>query len=255
MPAALPRPARIEWYFDFISPYSYLQFHVLKRKGLFQAGTGCEVILKPIVFGGLLDHWKQRGPAEIPPKRVWTYRLCQWLAYEHQIPLTMPSTHPFNSLPLLRLCVFLGPTPETVERLFQFVWRDGYTPTEPQHQARWADLLCEMQVASPELIHQDSVKIRLRQNFDDAVGLQLFGVPSAVVHHHPGRNTNIDDKSDNKSEGSAVVPPKVFFGFDATTMMLAYLAGDSFFVGPESPDDSERLDRLPQAHRKGVAKL
>ena len=36
---------------------------------------------KPVLFAALLKHHGQLGPAEIPPKRDWTYRQVQWLAH------------------------------------------------------------------------------------------------------------------------------------------------------------------------------
>ena len=45
------------------------------------------VDLLPVLFAGLLAHWGQKGPAEIEPKRAWTFRHIQWLAQQHGIAL------------------------------------------------------------------------------------------------------------------------------------------------------------------------
>lgn len=59
-----------DWYFDFISPFAYLQFVRLGEL------AGARLRLRPVLFAGLLQHWGQLGPAEIPAKRrcsgVWT---------------------------------------------------------------------------------------------------------------------------------------------------------------------------------------
>ena len=55
---------RLTWYFDFISPFSYLQ---LCRFGELPKGT--DIQHTPVLFAGLLGHWGQKGPAEIAPKR------------------------------------------------------------------------------------------------------------------------------------------------------------------------------------------
>ena len=91
----------IVFWFDPISPFAYLAFEHLP-----QALAGCTyaVEYRPLLFAGLLKHWGQKGPAEIPPKRAWTYRHIAWLAHQHGIALQMPAVHPFNPLPLLRLC-------------------------------------------------------------------------------------------------------------------------------------------------------
>ena len=72
----------LDWYFDFISPYAYLQNAVLAR-----VAQHAQIRRRPILFGGLLTHWGHLGPAEIPPKRDWTYVHCAWLAEQHGIAL------------------------------------------------------------------------------------------------------------------------------------------------------------------------
>ena len=112
---------RADWYFDFISPFSYLQAERL-------ASLPVTVHCKPVLFAGLLDHWGQKGPAEIGAKRRFTYRHVVWLAHKQGIPLKFPPSHPFNPLPLLRLAVALGSGLDTVQTIFRFVWRDGLLP-------------------------------------------------------------------------------------------------------------------------------
>src|SRR5260221_768603 len=65
----------VDWYFDFVSPYSYIALH---RLGEFSHPVTC----KPVLFAGLLNHWGQKGPAENPPKRRWTYPCSTRLARE-----------------------------------------------------------------------------------------------------------------------------------------------------------------------------
>ena len=80
---------KAKWYFDFISPFAYLQL------GRFsQLPTDLEITPVPVVFGALLKHWGQLGPAEIPPKRRFVYRLFQWNADQLGIPFVMPPRIP-----------------------------------------------------------------------------------------------------------------------------------------------------------------
>ncbi|MEN8162322.1 MAG: hypothetical protein ABFS41_19780 [Myxococcota bacterium] len=60
------------WFFDVISPFAYLQF---ARFG--ELSARIDITPVPVVFGGLLKHWGQLGPAEIPPKRRFVYRFFQ----------------------------------------------------------------------------------------------------------------------------------------------------------------------------------
>lgn len=187
---------KIDWYFDFISPFSYLQSELLHT-----LPGDVQINFKPVLFAGLLTHWDNRGPAEIMPKRQWTYEHCAWLAHRHDIPLTMPAQHPFNPLPLLRLCIALGSTPEVVQRLFRWVWREGKLPNESDN---FSQLLKELSV-TPDMLDTPEVKQQLRSHGEQAIAAGVFGVPSAVV--------------DNRC----------FWGLDATDMLQAYLQGDPFF--------------------------
>jgi 2-hydroxychromene-2-carboxylate isomerase len=58
---------KICWYFDFVSPFSYLQSELLHSLTAY-----VEIEFKPVPFAGLLNYWDNIGPAEIPPKRTWT---------------------------------------------------------------------------------------------------------------------------------------------------------------------------------------
>jgi 2-hydroxychromene-2-carboxylate isomerase len=200
---------KIDWYFDFISPFSYLQSELLHR---LPAET--EVCFKPLLFAGLLNHWDNKGPAEIVPKRAWTFEHCAWLAHRHGIPMTMPAHHPFNPLPLLRLCIALGATQAVVQRLFRYVWREGKLPTDADH---WAALLQELNT-TPGMLDTPDVKLQLRNNGEQAIAAGVFGVPTAVVDEH------------------------CFWGLDGTDMLLAYLDGDSFFYS----EQFKRAQTLPQ---------
>ena len=64
----------LDWYFDFVSGYAYLQFEMLDR-----LAKDVTVRCKPILFAGLLNHFGHIGPAELAPKRQHTYQHWVWL--------------------------------------------------------------------------------------------------------------------------------------------------------------------------------
>src|SRR5439155_22172449 len=70
----------IDWYFDFVSPYSYICFHRL-------AGISPVMAYKPVLFAGLLEDLVQIGPAEFVVNLRWTYLWCSWWAWECVIPI------------------------------------------------------------------------------------------------------------------------------------------------------------------------
>src|SRR6478752_613262 len=77
---------QVDWYFDFISPYAWLQaesFHLLP--------SNVVLTCKPVLFAGLLQHWGQLGPAEIVPKRRFTYRYIVWRARAAGAPAVIAS--------------------------------------------------------------------------------------------------------------------------------------------------------------------
>lgn len=194
--------ARGIWYFDFVSPFSYLQSRVFDR---LPADFAFE--MKPVLFGVLLSHWGTTGPAELAPKRLGTYRLCRWWAHRHGVPFVMPPAHPFLPLKPLRLCQALGNEPATVRAIFDFIWEEGRDPTDP---AEFAALGDRLGVADPESAAEDpAAKEGIKANTADAIARGVYGVPSFVV------------------DG------EVFWGLDATEMLIDYLADPGLFEDPE----------------------
>ena len=136
---------QVDWYFDFISPYAWLQAETLAR-------LPQDVVLacKPVLFAGLLEHWGQLGPAEIPPKRTFTYRYVVWRAHQLGFPACPPRSHPFNPLPLLRLAIVLGCERQKMLRLFRFVWSEGKLPDDAP---AWRALIEELGVPDADVVH------------------------------------------------------------------------------------------------------
>ena len=123
-----PEAPRLVWYFDFISPYSYLQFAAYPE--LLRSAE-----LRPVLFAGLLNHWGSKGPAELPAKRLQTYRQTYWMARRRGIVMNYPPAHPFNPIHALRLAIALDSSHEAVKLIFEFIWREGRSVTED-----WAGL-------------------------------------------------------------------------------------------------------------------
>ena len=114
-----------DWYFDIVSPFSYLQWKTRDRL----AGR---VRLRPIpvVTGALFAHWEQLGPAEVAPKRFHTYRTCQWRARLLGVPLRFPPAHPFNPIAALRLVVALDASEAAVDAVFDAAFAEGRDVTD-----------------------------------------------------------------------------------------------------------------------------
>ena len=171
---------KANWYFDFISPFAYLQ---LARFS--QLPPDLELTPVPVVFGALLQHWGQLGPAEIPPKRRFVYRFFQWNADQLDIPFAMPTRHPYNPLPSLRLCVAAGGQIEHVRAVFDVIYGKGIQPDTPEGVQAIADALG---ISDPKAAMSDVlVKESLRTNTEAAIADGVFGVPTFVVGDGAGQ--------------------------------------------------------------------
>ena len=204
-----------DWYFDFVSPFAYLQFEAFDR-----FPDNLAISLKPVLFAGFLGHWEHKGPAEIPAKRRQTYRYCHWLAGKRGVPYKTPPRHPFNPLSVLRLAIALGPEPETVGAIFRHIWVEGNDGQDPESLAALAASLGVEDLETR--VGEAAVKQQLRANTEEAIERGVFGVPTFVVGE------------------------EIFWGEDSTGMLLDYLADPELFQS----DEFERLDNLPAAAQR-----
>ena len=201
---------RLDWYFDFISPFAYLQWRRLRR-------DHPEVALnpKPLLFAAILNHVGQLGPAEIPQKRRHTYRIVLWQARAAGIPLHFPPAHPFNPLPALRLCLAAPDRMQAIDAIFAHIWEHGRLADSVE---ALADVAASLGIDDPAAIARDEVKRELLANGEEAMALGVFGVPTLRVRD------------------------ELFWGNDATELALAF-ARDPGTIDAEM----RRVDAIPEA--------
>jgi 2-hydroxychromene-2-carboxylate isomerase len=199
------------WYFDIISPFAHL---ALTQLDAIRAQR--PVVLKPIVFGGVLKAWGQLGPAEIAPKRVHTYRLATHKARAMGVPFRFPPSHPFNPLAMLRLLTALDGNEAAVTAAFRLVWGEGQDANDPTVLQQVAEAAGRPEALA--LIGDQGVKDRLRHATEEAVAAGVFGVPSLVID------------------------AEVFWGVDAMAMAQDYLADPATFRTGEMA----RVSALPE---------
>ncbi len=199
---------RVLWYFDFVSPFSYLS---LARLG--ELPPGVIIDYRPVLFAGLLAHFGQKGPAEIDAKRRWTYRWCQWSAERLGVPFRFPAAHPFNPLHHLRLAIAAGTTPAAVRAIFEELWTTGGDPSDPVR----IRVLTEKLAVDPARVASPEVKEELRKNTEEAVAAGVFGVPSFIA------------------------ADEIFWGVDSLDFLKAFLDDGSLL----SSEEMRRLDALP----------
>jgi 2-hydroxychromene-2-carboxylate isomerase len=201
---------RASWYFDLISPFSYLHLKQFSR-----LPADMEIEYVPVLFAGMLKHWENKGPAEVPPKRIYMYRQLTWLAGHLGIPYRMPPSHPFNSLHGLRLLMAAGVTRANVETAFDMVWKEGRDIQDPDGIS---ELARRLGVKDPEAAMADErVKAKLKANTEAAIARGVFGVPSFFIGE------------------------TLFWGQDSLEMMLDYLKDPGLFASSEM----RRVSELP----------
>lgn len=202
---------KVDWYFDFISPFAYLQFSQFKR---FE--NDLSITIHPVVFGALLKHWGQLGPAEIVPKRIFTYRFFKWKADRLGIEYTMPPSHPFNPLPALLSCIAGNSTYEVTKEIFDIIYKQGEQPDQKEGREKLETLLNKYPSEYSEL-DESALKKILRTNTSRAIENGVFGVPTFVVDR------------------------QIFWGGDSSDMMLDFIKNPELF----SSEEMKRVSSMP----------
>jgi len=195
-------PSPLRFHFDYLSPYAYLawtQVHALA------AHHGRAVEPVPVLFAALLDHWGTKGPAEVPPKRVYVFKDALRSARRLGVPLAPPPQHPFNPLLALRASSLpMEPAQRIalVSALFAETWGGGRGVTEPSVIAECASRCGIDGETIVRLANEPAGKETLRAASARAVAVGVFGVPTVLA------------------DG------ELFWGLDALPHLDAHLRGD-----------------------------
>lgn len=196
----------VTWYFDLVSPFAALALPEVEA-------LGCPVRFRPVVLGALLGHWGGLGPAEVPPKRLHTYRLAQFQAGRAGVALRFPPRHPFRSLDALRLLAeTVEPSAASVRAAFDFVWGEGRDPSAP---GELTELAARLGLDPATALAEG--RERLRDWTATAQAAGVFGVPTLVIG------------------------AELFWGADAVPMAHAFVADPTLF----SRGEMARFPTLP----------
>jgi 2-hydroxychromene-2-carboxylate isomerase len=198
--SAFADPGRLYFFFDYISHNAWLAWHqapaLARRHGL-------QLTPVPVLFGAMLSHYRQVGPAEVPAKSAWMLRNVLRKARLHGIPIAPPASHPFNPLLALRATCAADEAARVrvVDRVFRATWAEGRAVHEPDVVRA---LLLELGLPADALLAaaaSEPAKQQLRDNTQQALALGLFGVPTMAA----------------KGE--------LFWGFDDLEYLDAFLSG------------------------------
>lgn len=173
--------APIDFYFDFISPYAYLAWEPVQALA---AAHGRELALHPVLFAGLLEHWGQLGPAEIPPKRSYTFKQVYRRAAARGLDLSPPPAHPFNPLLALRLASLELDRERRIaliDCLFRATWAGGPGVAELELVAELLRAAGFDAQALLEAATTPENKRRLIAEGQRAIEAEVFGVPTMIA--------------------------------------------------------------------------
>ncbi len=169
---------RVDFFFDPISPYSWLawtQFPGLKSR------TGTSINFVPVLFAGLLNAHGQKGPAEIPSKRIYTFKDAMRWAVKYGKALEGPPAHPFNPLKSLRFSAALEDDHDREEfsgAVLDAAWGRGLDITK---DVTLLDLARRCGLDGDhylKLTAEEPIKERLKRNTAMAIERGVFGVPT-----------------------------------------------------------------------------
>jgi 2-hydroxychromene-2-carboxylate isomerase len=171
-----------EFYFDFVSPYAYLAW---RRLDQLCEEHNLRLEPRPVLLAGILGHWGQLGPAEIPAKRRFFIKdVLRWAA-EYEFTMRFPDPHPFNPLGALRVTLAAGShmalQNEIIDALFTTAWRNGRHLSDA---AVLKDILDETVDLDDDLVARSQsppIKEALREQTDEAIERGVFGVPTIRV--------------------------------------------------------------------------
>ena len=173
----------LRFYFDYVSPYSFLAQTQLKA---LQERTGCEIQLVPVFLGGLHQANDVKSPAFVPAKAKWIYRDCHLWAEHYGVTLNWCKHFPFNSIFLLRATLYLQKNdPEKalsfMHDTFNAIWQNGLNVNDQQQVAEHVESLG----LDPQQImagtSDEAIKSQLKENGELAFEKELFGLPAYEV--------------------------------------------------------------------------
>lgn len=172
---------QVEFFFDFMSPYSYL---ASTRVEAMVGAAGGEVVWRPCFLPAILKATGNQGPGENPFKLPYVLKdVVAWAEHLGLPPLMVPEGFPFLATQADRCALVAldeGKGPAFCKAMFSAIWRDGRTPDE----AATSGVLAAVGLDAPRvqaLAASQPLKDRLRANTDEAVRRGAFGVPAFFV--------------------------------------------------------------------------
>ena len=167
--------ARVEFLFDYASPYSYLASEMFPR-----VLPGVAIDYRPVYLRGF--EMFAKGVPHTASKMMYLVKDVQRCAADEDVPLAMPPSFPINGLYALRGALAAqraGGFAAYHRALFHAAWRDGRDVSRKEIVVAIATELGLPEVAAS--LDDPALKERLRADTEAASRRGAFGVPTFFV--------------------------------------------------------------------------
>ena len=168
----------IDFYFDFISPYSYIAYKKLIRL------NKINVNYKPIFLGGLHKLGGITAPAFNQRKMKNMKNDCELVAKKNKIEFNWNSRFPINSLILMRGYLLIEEKfkKKYFDNFFDAYWKDNVDLSNEKNVIKILEK-CKIDVNFfYENTKQQKIKDELKQLTNLAFDMDIFGAPTFVVN-------------------------------------------------------------------------
>ena len=170
----------IDFYFDFISPYSYLA-----HKKIINLNLRNIFNYKAILLGGLHNLAKVTPPAFNERKIKNMKDDCILISKKNKIPFKWNAKFPINSLYLMRGFLVVGDNKKNkfIDLCFDAYWKDNLDISMEKNIQKIL-LDCEINhTFFKSAIKEQKIKDKLKDLTNDAFKLDIFGAPSFMVNN------------------------------------------------------------------------
>ena len=171
-----------DFYFDFISPYSFLAYKKLK---LLNKNNKININYKPILLGGLHKLGNITAPAFNERKMKNMKNDCELVSKKNNIEFKWNDKFPINSLNLMRgyLVIDYEFKDKFFEMFFDAYWRDNVDLSNEENVKNILKNCSIDNIIFFKEIKNQGIKDKLKKLTNDAFEKDIFGAPTFVVNN------------------------------------------------------------------------
>jgi 2-hydroxychromene-2-carboxylate isomerase len=169
----------IDFYFDFISPYTYLA-----HKKIQSLSKNIRINYKPIFLGGLHNLEGITPSAFIKPKLKHMVNDCNLIAKKNNFEFLWNTKFPLNSLYLMRgyLCINSDIKSSYINDVFDAYWKKDLDISDEQIMANIVEKCGIKKNNFFHNIKDQKIKDELKNLTKDAHNKEVFGAPTFIVN-------------------------------------------------------------------------